>query len=184
MSKRRGHKPSGSCVRESSAVIGLRTQPRFWHDALLAIQCVVKSRPSSSEAGRGAYAIRALPNLCRGILCCGVPSGYLPLGSGCALKDSRVSCLPITLSSSSALASLSRSINPITERHGTPLTRSPFDDSVFRRYNSLMNRCGGRQIFSSMDGRPVVNRAALLQPKNVSNAWRHPLPYPQAASTL
>ena len=36
--------------------------------------------------------------------------GYLPLGSGCTLKHSRVSCLLITLSSSSASASLSRSI--------------------------------------------------------------------------
>src|SRR5262245_23969632 len=42
--------------------------------------------------------------------------GYLPLGSGCALKTSRVSCLVITLSSSSAPASLSRSINPISGR--------------------------------------------------------------------
>src|SRR5215472_4594945 len=42
--------------------------------------------------------------------------GYLPLGGGCALKDSRVSCLLITLSSSSAPASLSRSINPISGR--------------------------------------------------------------------
>src|SRR6266566_6080116 len=49
----------------------------------------------------------------------GVPSGswaYLSLRSGCALKDSRVSCLLITLSSSSALASLSRSITPISGR--------------------------------------------------------------------
>src|SRR5262245_17553979 len=42
--------------------------------------------------------------------------GYLPLGSGCALKASRVSCLVITLSSSSAPASLSRSIMPISGR--------------------------------------------------------------------
>jgi hypothetical protein len=40
--------------------------------------------------------------------------GYLSLRSGCALKDSRVSCLLITLSSSSALASLSRSISPFS----------------------------------------------------------------------
>src|SRR5262249_4689272 len=42
--------------------------------------------------------------------------GYLPLGSGCALKTSRVSCLVITLSSSSAPASLSRSITAISGR--------------------------------------------------------------------
>src|SRR6516162_4223469 len=42
--------------------------------------------------------------------------GYLSLESGCTLKDSRVSCLLITLSSSSAPASLSRSINPISGR--------------------------------------------------------------------
>src|SRR5262245_12474181 len=37
-------------------------------------------------------------------------------GSGCALKTSRVSCLLITLSSSSAPTSLSRSITPISGR--------------------------------------------------------------------
>src|SRR5262245_22961098 len=42
--------------------------------------------------------------------------GYLSLESGCTLKDSRVSCLLIFLSSSSAPASLSRSINPISGR--------------------------------------------------------------------
>src|SRR5215813_2990633 len=42
--------------------------------------------------------------------------GLLTAGGGCALKDSRVSCLLITLSSSSAPASLSRSINPISGR--------------------------------------------------------------------
>src|SRR6516164_2628319 len=41
---------------------------------------------------------------------------YLLLGSGCTLKHSRVSCLLITLSSSSASASLSRSITPISGR--------------------------------------------------------------------
>src|SRR5262245_1206997 len=41
---------------------------------------------------------------------------YLPLGSGCALKTSRVSCLVITLSSCSAPASLSRSIIAISGR--------------------------------------------------------------------
>jgi hypothetical protein len=46
----------------------------------------------------------------------GVPSGSYPLRSGCTLKDSRASCLLITLSSSSAPASLSRSINPISGR--------------------------------------------------------------------
>src|SRR5262249_38836983 len=48
-----------------------------------------------------------------------MPSGswdYLPLGSGCALKESRVSCLLITFSSSSAPASLSRSISGISGR--------------------------------------------------------------------
>src|SRR5262249_31769351 len=42
--------------------------------------------------------------------------GLLTAGGGCALKDSRVSCLLITLSSSSAPASLSRAINPISGR--------------------------------------------------------------------
>src|SRR5215831_12621079 len=42
--------------------------------------------------------------------------GYLSLGSGCTLKHSRVSCLLITLSSSSASTSLSRSITPISGR--------------------------------------------------------------------
>src|SRR5215471_4929950 len=42
--------------------------------------------------------------------------GYLPLGGGCALKESRVSCLLITLSSPSAPASLSRSISGISGR--------------------------------------------------------------------
>src|SRR5215472_8057790 len=49
----------------------------------------------------------------------GGPSGsgsYLSLEGGCTLKDSRVSCLLITFSSSSAPASFSRSINPISGR--------------------------------------------------------------------
>src|SRR6516165_5413492 len=41
---------------------------------------------------------------------------FVDSSGGCALKDSRVSCLLITLSSSSAPASLSRSINPISGR--------------------------------------------------------------------
>src|SRR5262249_11014117 len=41
---------------------------------------------------------------------------YSPLGSGCTLRQRRVSCLLITLSSSSASASLSRSITPISGR--------------------------------------------------------------------
>ena len=39
-------------------------------------------------------------------------------GSGCALKTSRVSCLLITLSSSSAPTSLSRSITPCDAEFG------------------------------------------------------------------
>ena len=49
----------------------------------------------------------------------GVPSdswATQSLGSGCTLKHSRASCLLITLSSSSALASLSWSITPISGR--------------------------------------------------------------------
>ena len=51
-----------------------------------------------------------------GLLVSSTPADYFPLRSGWALQTSRVSCLPITLNSSSAPTSLSRSINPISGR--------------------------------------------------------------------
>src|SRR5215470_3295457 len=90
--------------------------------------------------------------------------GYLSLESGWTLKDRRVSCLLITLSSSSAPASLSRSINPISGR---------ICSWVSSRRRSGVS-AGTERVVAERRCLVMISPPLVLRGDNVTSAARNP----------
>src|SRR6266571_1230035 len=101
---RRAHRLRAAVANASETRILPIPTPRHW----LHQSCSYKRVSSVGHFYDGLRAARWRAERFLGLLAA--------RGSGCALKTSRVSCLMITLSSSSAPASLSSSIIPISGR--------------------------------------------------------------------
>jgi hypothetical protein len=99
--------------------------------------------------------------------------GYLPLGSGCTLRDSRVSCLLITLSSSSTLASLSWSISPISGRICSLGQLKELLGGLGHRTSTGRTAAAGHDPCPSCVLRCISRKAAFLMPRSRTRCDPH-----------